>query len=243
MISEDSENISTFFPIFFSRRSRVFSAYPNHFPYDRGWFTHVHPGPICAAKFWVPKKLRYVICGMANGDVRVWGATNVGGFPAWSGCRRTHVVFPPGSNWRGKAGTQAWGSYSPVSWQKKIHFCGETVKKREEKGRDPKIEDFPFVILGRALVGGFGGFTLPYLTLPDSSQVMGRRMIIWCHWMRYGIVWYGMVCYRKRNRWKGLFSDGQEPRSVFLYVSNAINWLRKPPRLSILAISFAHVFF
>ena len=130
------------------------------------------------------------------------------------GQERPCFVFTRRPGWRGKAGTQAWGSYSPVSWQKKYRLLRWESEEREEKGRDQELKICRLWFLGRA----FGGSI--YLTLPDSRSVKSWGRGKWYMmslneiWQQYGMVWiwiwygygYGMAMVQAQVRWRGSFS-------------------------------------
>lgn len=171
------------------------------------------------------------------------------------GQERPCFVFTRRPGWRGKAGTQAWGSYSPVSWQKKYRLLRWESEEREEKGRDQEFEDLPFVIFGQGI--WWEAFTLPYQIAGRSSHRSFCMIYDVIEWDMVIMVWYGMVGYAmesatdgrdrflmviSRKRWD-VWWWWRSREVFFCTVSNAINWLRKPPRLSILAIFFANVFF
>ena len=158
---------------------------------------------------------------MANGDVRVWGATNVGGFPAWSGwssqslrARTTMFCFHLATRLTRQSWYTSLRVIQPCLLAEKMQtFCGENVRK--EKKREG-IKNWRFAVCdfwAGHLVGAF------YLTLPyQPGQAMGR--FVWYMmslneiWQQYGMVWiwiwygygYGMAMVQAQVRWRGSFS-------------------------------------
>lgn len=153
-----------------------------------------HPGPLCcAAQFWVPTKIE--VCDLWHGQRRraCLGCYKCWGLPSLVRLslaivtgKNDHVLFStrrPG--WRGKAGTQAWGSYSPVSWQKKYTLFAVRKWGKRRKGKGSKIEDDFWA--GHLV----GAFTLPYQIARSSHGVVWKMIYDVIEW-DMATVWHGM---------------------------------------------------
>ena len=201
---------------------------------------------------------------MANGDVRVWGATNVGGFPAWSGwssqslrARTTMFCFHPATRLTRQSWYTSLRVIQPCLLAEKIQTFAVRKWGKRRKGKGSRIWRFAVCDFWAGhLVGGFY-LTLPYQIAGRSSHRSFCMIYDVIEWDMVIMVWYGMVGYAmesatdgrdrflmviSRKRWD-VWWWWRSREVFFCTVSNAINWLRKPPRLSILAIFFANVFF
>lgn len=162
------------------------------------------------------------------------------------GQERPCFVFTRRPGWRGKAGTQAWGSYSPVSWQKKYRLFVVRKWGKRRKGKGSKIWRFAVCDFWAGHL--VGAFTLPYQIAGRSSHgPFGKWYMMSLNeiWQQYGMVWiwirygYGssaskmevdsfsvIVIYSEKG---GMFdlSVKELRQGFFGTVANAINWLRK----------------
>ena len=134
---------------------------------------------------------------MANGDVRVWGATNVGGFPAWSGwssqslrARTTMFCFHPATRLTRQSWYTSLRVIQPCLLAEKIHtFCGEKVRKEKKREGIKNWRFFVCDFWAGHLVGAFY-LTLPYQIARSShgSFCMIYDVIEW----DMATVWHGM---------------------------------------------------